>query len=351
MVEVSFFSFFVFFFFPSHEKSRTKKKLPRLSGSYSKRATRYKPSPKQGLAHLGSSLRELWLGRNRIEDSAPPPQPLERGSSSPASSSSPPASSSLLYRGLAPLTRLERLSLQSNRLASMAQLPPLPSLKELYLSHNGIRRLENLSGFPMLKVLDASSNALEDVSDLARGSGTLTDLWLNDNRIGGGGGGGGGGEGGKEASGGEGGEAGEGAGERKDPSSSSSTPLQTVEAAVLSHLRASGSSRTVTCMYLARNPVSVDAPAGLMSRRPRPVAAAAAAAAAGASSSSSVLRNSGVGGSSSSAAAAAAAAFDEEEGLRAERRAARAAFVRELAAALPALAELDGDDLPAGARV
>ena len=226
----------------------------------------------------------------------------------------------------------------------MAQLPPLPSLKELYLSHNGVRRLEGLAGFPALRVLDASSNALEDVSDLARGSGTLTDLWLNDNKIGGGGGG----EGGREAGGGGeggGGEGGGGGGERRDvPSSSSTTTNQTVEAAVLSHLRASGSSRTITCMYLARNPVSVDAPAGLMSRR-RPVAAAATAASAS-PSSSSVLRSSGGGGGGSSAAA-----FDEEEGLRAERRAARAAFVRELAAALPALAELDGDDLPPGARV
>jgi hypothetical protein len=84
-------------------------------------------------------------------------------------------------------------------------------------------------------------------------------------------------------------------------------------------------------VYLARNPVSVDAPAGLMSRRP----------AALSSSSSSALRSS----------SAASAAGDEEEGLRAEKRAARAAVVRELAAALPALAELDGDDLPVGARV
>ena len=278
-------------------------------------------SNRQGLAHLGSSLRELWLGRNRIEDSPPP---SENGSS-PSS----PSPSSSLYRGLAPLTRLERLSLQSNRLASMAQLPPLPNLKELYLSHNGIKKLEKLSGFPSLKVLDVSSNALEDVSDLANGSGTLTDLWLNDNRIGGSGNGGGKEESGDGKGGGEGGGGGAGGGgggERGGPSST-----QTVEAAVLSHLRASGSSKTVACVYLARNPVSVDAPAGLMSRRP----------AALSSSSSSALRSS----------SAASAAGDEEEGLRAEKRAARAAFVRELAAALPALAELDGDDLPVGARV
>ena len=223
----------------------------------------------------------------------------------------------------------------------MAQLPPLPNLKELYLSHNGIRKLENLSGFPSLQVLDASSNALEDVGDLAKGSGTLTDLWLKDNKIGGGSGGGsgsggGGGENGgekeeeKEASGGSGGRGRGGRGSSD----------QTVEAAVLSHLRASGSARTITCMYLARNPVSVDAPAGLMSRRGAVV------------SSSSALRNSGVGGRGGGGASSSSANVDEEEeGLRAEKRAARAAFVRELAGALPALVELDGDDLPAGARV
>lgn len=207
----------------------------------------------------------------------------------------------------------------------MAQLPPLSSLKELYLSHNGIKKLENLSGFPLLKVLDASSNALEDVSDLAKGSSTLTDLWLNDNKIGGGGSGGGDG---KETSGGSDG--------REWP-----TSARTVEAAVLSHLRASGSSKTITCMYLARNPVSVDAPAGLMSRRALVV-----------SSTSALRNNSGSGGGVGGVRGGSSSAdIDEEEALRAERRAARAAFVRELAAALPALEELDGDDLPAGARV
>ena len=236
----------------------------------------------------------------------------------------------------------------------MAHLPPLPKLRELYLSHNGIKRLEALCGFPGLEVLDVSSNALEDVSDLAKGSGKLTDLWLNDNRIGGGGGGGGGvggggngsGGGGKEASsgGGNDGDGNDGDGNDGDEGGGKSQQqrqqqqLQTVEAAVLSYLRASGSAKTLTCVYLARNPVSVDAPAGLMSQRPV------------LSSSSSALRRTGGGGAAASADNAASE-LDEEEGRRAERRAARAAFVRELAAALPALAELDGDDLPAGARL
>lgn len=40
------------------------------------------------------------------------------------------------------LSSLKRLSLQSNRLASMAGVGALTSLEELYLSHNGIERLE-----------------------------------------------------------------------------------------------------------------------------------------------------------------------------------------------------------------
>ena len=40
------------------------------------------------------------------------------------------------------LTALQRLSLQSNRLESMAGLSACTALQELYLSHNGIPRLE-----------------------------------------------------------------------------------------------------------------------------------------------------------------------------------------------------------------
>lgn len=40
------------------------------------------------------------------------------------------------------LRALRKLSLQSNRLTSMAGLHHCPLLEELYLSHNGIERLE-----------------------------------------------------------------------------------------------------------------------------------------------------------------------------------------------------------------
>lgn len=58
-----------------------------------------------GLAHL-SLLQELWLGRNRVAE---------------------------IGQGLEQLRALRRLSLQSNRLTSMAGLQHCTALEELYL--------------------------------------------------------------------------------------------------------------------------------------------------------------------------------------------------------------------------
>jgi len=120
----------------------------------------------EGLEDQGALL-ELWLGRNRIGPAVGP--------------------------GLAPLSRLRRLSLQSNRLESMAGLGACPSLEELYLSHNGIRVLEGLDALPKLRVLDVSSNRLTALGGGGGGGGAggaalaaqsqLEDLWLNDNAI------------------------------------------------------------------------------------------------------------------------------------------------------------------------
>lgn len=63
------------------------------------------PAPPAGLASL-ALLQELWLGRNRIGD---------------------------VGEGLAALRSLKRLSLQSNRLTSMAGLQHCTALEELYL--------------------------------------------------------------------------------------------------------------------------------------------------------------------------------------------------------------------------
>jgi hypothetical protein len=48
--------------------------------------------------------------------------------------------------GLESLTSLRKISVQSNRLESMAGLEGCTALEELYLSHNGINRLEVKEG-------------------------------------------------------------------------------------------------------------------------------------------------------------------------------------------------------------
>lgn len=137
-----------------------------------------------------AGLRELWLGRNRIAEisdmqrcavhvsrgggrggggsagAAPgtwlrhkksqrsnrgchlrPPCMLLAWPCIPApthASACPASPPSLLLCCAAPrsLTSLKRLSLQSNRLTSMAGLGACTALEELYLSHNGIQQLE-----------------------------------------------------------------------------------------------------------------------------------------------------------------------------------------------------------------
>jgi protein phosphatase 1 regulatory subunit 7 len=91
-----------------------------------------------GLAQLGQ-LQELWLGRNRIAE---------------------------VGDGLSSLTNLRRLSLQSNRLTSMAGLQHCTALEELYLSHNGIQQLEGLQALTKLKILDIANNRLRQIDGL-----------------------------------------------------------------------------------------------------------------------------------------------------------------------------------------
>ncbi|OWM66061.1 protein phosphatase 1 regulatory inhibitor subunit PPP1R7 homolog [Punica granatum] len=103
--------------------------------------------------HNFTKLQELWLGRNRIKQV-----------------------------NLCGLKCVKKISLQSNRLTSMAGFEECIALEELYLSHNGIAKMEGLSTLVNLRVLDVSSNKLKSIDDIQ----TLTrldDLWLNDNQI------------------------------------------------------------------------------------------------------------------------------------------------------------------------
>lgn len=98
-------------------------------------------------------LRELWLGRNRVREV-----------------------------DLCGLTSLRRISVQSNRLTSMAGFEECAQLEELYLSHNGISKMSGLKRLSSLHVLDVSGNRITKLEDLD----TLTqleDLWISDNLV------------------------------------------------------------------------------------------------------------------------------------------------------------------------
>ncbi|XP_024389521.1 protein phosphatase 1 regulatory inhibitor subunit PPP1R7 homolog isoform X2 [Physcomitrium patens] len=98
-------------------------------------------------------LQQLWLGRNRIQSV-----------------------------NLCGLTGLLKISVQNNRLTSMAAFQDCVNLTELYLSHNHISVMEGLSTLQNLRVLDLSSNKITEISNLEELI-RLEDLWLNDNSI------------------------------------------------------------------------------------------------------------------------------------------------------------------------
>lgn len=84
-------------------------------------------------------LEELWLGKNKITK----------------------------IQGLDTLTKLQRLSLQSNRIVTLGNgLRPLVSLEELYLSHQGITHIEGLEGLSKLNTLDLSSNRISSLKGI-----------------------------------------------------------------------------------------------------------------------------------------------------------------------------------------
>ncbi|XP_024369166.1 protein phosphatase 1 regulatory inhibitor subunit PPP1R7 homolog [Physcomitrium patens] len=106
----------------------------------------------EGLDQL-KELQQLWLGRNRIQSV-----------------------------NLCGLTGLLKISVQSNRLSSMAVFQECVNLTELYLSHNQISVMEGLSTLQNLRVLDLASNKITDISNLEKLT-RLEDLWLNDNSV------------------------------------------------------------------------------------------------------------------------------------------------------------------------
>ncbi|SCU98568.1 LADA_0H13938g1_1 [Lachancea dasiensis] len=100
------------------------------------------------------SLREIWLGKNKI------PRLIN----------------------LHHLRSLRILSIQSNRLTKIEGLEELVNLEELYLSHNYIQKIEGLEKNIRLTTLDITSNQIAKVENL-RHLTKLTDLWLSFNKV------------------------------------------------------------------------------------------------------------------------------------------------------------------------
>lgn len=64
------------------------------------------------------------------------------------------------------LEELVILSIQANRLVSMAGVGRKEKLGELYVSQNGIQAATELANFPNLKTLDIGYNRLEELPTL-----------------------------------------------------------------------------------------------------------------------------------------------------------------------------------------
>eukprot|EP00927_Polykrikos_kofoidii_P072015 TRINITY_DN68190_c0_g1_i1.p1 TRINITY_DN68190_c0_g1~~TRINITY_DN68190_c0_g1_i1.p1 ORF type:complete len:529 (-),score=117.49 TRINITY_DN68190_c0_g1_i1:63-1649(-) len=103
-----------------------------------------------------TNLRELWLGKNKIASMA-----------------------------LAPLPRLQHLSMQNNRLEvwDAALFQNCPNLSHLYLGHNNLPDLpEEFAQLKELREVDLAKNVITHIPnfpDMPK----LQELWLNDNQV------------------------------------------------------------------------------------------------------------------------------------------------------------------------
>lgn len=99
-------------------------------------------------------MEELWLGKNKITE----------------------------LKGLDTLTNLKILSIQSNRLTSIAGLSKLQNLEELHISHNAIKEISGLEGNTNLRVIDISANPIEHLTGLKQLK-LLQELWASNCKL------------------------------------------------------------------------------------------------------------------------------------------------------------------------
>lgn len=120
-----------------------------------------------------TSLEELWLGKNKITELKVCTCPL---------------STIHLWlvakrlQNLDHLSNLRILSIQSNRLTSLAGLSSLKNLEEVYVSHNAITSLEGLESNTSLKIIDFSNNQVSKLEHLSTLS-NLEELWASNNQL------------------------------------------------------------------------------------------------------------------------------------------------------------------------
>jgi protein phosphatase 1 regulatory subunit 7 len=80
------------------------------------------------------------------------------------------------------LSNLKILSIQSNRLPSIAGLSSLENLEELYVSHNALTEISGLENNHKLRVLDISNNQIGHLTNLSHLP-HLEELWASSNQL------------------------------------------------------------------------------------------------------------------------------------------------------------------------
>jgi hypothetical protein len=113
-------------------------------------------------------LEELWLGKNKITELR---VCLYRGRLSTKTDN---------RQNLSTLQNLRILSIQSNRLTSLAGLESLSNLEELYVSHNALLQLTGLEHNCALRVLDISNNKLTSLANISHLQ-ALEEFWASSN--------------------------------------------------------------------------------------------------------------------------------------------------------------------------
>lgn len=116
-----------------------------------------------GLEHL-TSLKSLWLGKNKIEK----------------------------LSCVSQMSQLKQLDVQSNRLMFLEGIETLPCLEELYLAHNRIQVLgvtdengvftSSLPSSPTLSTIDLSSNGVKCLKGIEVQT-NLEELWMSSSAL------------------------------------------------------------------------------------------------------------------------------------------------------------------------